>query len=85
MSTEYEQLLEDMLKERKAKLETLKSERKGKQKEMDGLQSEMGFIEVELSRYRHGLTLFRTKDIPKVGRWGKPEAEGHTAEEPESE
>lgn len=70
MVTEYEQLLSDMVKERKAKVEELRG-RKGKQKEVDSLLSEIGFIEVELQRYDRGLRLFRSKNLPKVGRWGK--------------
>jgi len=72
--TEYEQLLSDMLKERREKLESLKA-RKGKnQKKIEALVSEIGFVEVELERYQRGLTLFRSKGLPKVGRWGRSEA-----------
>jgi len=72
--TEYEQLLSDMLKERREKLESLKAGKGKNQKKIEALVSEIGFVEVELERYRRGLTLFRTKGLPKVGRWGKPEA-----------
>jgi hypothetical protein len=71
--TEYEQLLSDMVRERKAKVEELRGQ-KGRQKEIDALLSEIGFIEVELQRYDRGLRLFRSKNLPKVGRWGKPGA-----------
>ncbi len=73
MVTEYEQLLADMLKERREKLEALKAGKGKNQKRMEALQSEIGFMEVELERYQRGLTLFRSKGLPKVGRWGKPE------------
>jgi hypothetical protein len=71
--TEYEQLLSDMLKERREKLEKLKSGKGKNQKKIEALVSEIGFVEVELERYQRGLTLFRSKGLPKVGRWGKPE------------
>jgi hypothetical protein len=70
--TEYEQLLGEMVKERRAKLEALKA-RKGDKKKVDALLSEIAYVEEELERYRRGLTLFRSKNLPKVGRWGKPE------------
>jgi hypothetical protein len=70
--TEYEALLQQMLDERKGKLEGLKNQR-GKEKTIEELRSDMRFIEVELERYQKGLALFRTKSVPKVGRWGKPE------------
>ncbi len=73
MVTEYEQLLEDMLKERRQKLVALKAGKGKNQKMVETMQSEIGFIEVELERFRRGLTLFRSKGLPKVGRWGKPE------------
>jgi hypothetical protein len=69
--TEYEQLLGDMLKERRARLEELKA-RKGKSRQIETLMSEIGFLQAELERYQGGLTLFRSKRLPKVGRWGKP-------------
>jgi hypothetical protein len=28
-----------------------------------------------LERYQEGMALFRSKNLPKVGRWGKPETE----------
>jgi len=71
--TEYEQLLSDMLKDRREKLEKLKSGKGKNQKKIEALVSEIGFVEVELARYQRGLTLFRSKGLPKVGRWGKPE------------
>ena len=80
MVTEYEQLLSDMVKERKAKVEELKA-RKGRRKEIDALLSEIGFIEVELQRYDQGLRLFRSKNPPKVGRWGRPGVAGPAGDE----
>ena len=73
MVTEYEQLLTGMLTERREKLEALKAAKGKNKKKIDALISEIGFVEVELERYQRGLNLFRTKDPPKVGRWGKPE------------
>jgi hypothetical protein len=70
--TEYEALLKQMIDERKARLEGLRDQR-GKEKAVEELRSDMRFIEVELERYQKGLALFRTKSVPKVGRWGKPE------------
>jgi hypothetical protein len=71
--TEYEQLLTDMLKERRDKLEALKAGKGNSKKKIEALLSEIGYVEVELERYRRGMTLFRSKNLPKVGRWGKPE------------
>jgi hypothetical protein len=71
--TEYEQLLTGMLKERREKLEALGASKANKKK-VDSLVSEISYIEVELERYQRGMTLFRSKDLPKVGRWGKPES-----------
>jgi len=71
--TEYEQLLSSMLKERREKLEALKAGSGKSKKKIDALLSEIGYVEVELERYQRGMTLFRSKDLPKVGRWGKPE------------
>ena len=79
MTTEYEQLLAGMVSEKKAKMAELKG-KKGKEKELAALTSDVRFLEVELQRYQQGMALFRTKDVPKVGRWGKPETEGHKAE-----
>ena len=76
MTTEYEQLLTKMVDEKKAKIAELKG-KKGKDKEVAALTSDVRFLEVELQRYQQGLALFRTKEIPKVGRWGKPASEGH--------
>jgi hypothetical protein len=75
--TEYEQLLGEMLKERREKLEALKAGKGKNQRKIDAVLSEIGFVEGELESYRRGLTLFRTKELPKVGRWGKPEASQH--------
>jgi hypothetical protein len=72
--TEYEELLSGMLKDRREKLELLKATQgKKNKKQIDAVQSEISYIQVELERYQRGLKLFRTKDLPKVGRWGKPE------------
>jgi hypothetical protein len=76
--TEYEQLLGDMLKERRARLEELKAQKR-KGKKVESLLSEIGYVEAELKRYRSGLTLFRSNQLPKVGRWGKPEASSNPA------
>jgi len=76
--TEYEQLLSEMLKERREKLESLKAAKGKNQKKIEALESEIGFVEVELERYRRGLTLFRSKGLPKVGRWGRPDT-SHSA------
>ncbi len=72
--TEYEQLLTGMLKERREKLEALQAGKKGNKKQVDALLSEISYVQGELDRYQTGMTLFRTKELPKVGRWGKPEA-----------
>ena len=74
MTTEYEQLLAGMVGEKRAKVTELTG-RKGKEKEIGALMSDIRFLEVELQRYQQGMTLFRSKPLPKVGRWGKPEAE----------
>ena len=79
MTTEYEQLLSRMVDEKKAKL-TEVTGKKGKEKETASLMSDIRFLEVELQRYQQGMSLFRTKSLPKVGRWGKPETEGHAGE-----
>jgi len=71
--TEYEQLLSEMLKERREKLEKLQAAKGKNQKKVDVLLSEIGFVEGELERYQRGMTLFRSKGLPKVGRWGNPE------------
>ena len=42
--------------------------------------SDIRFLEVELQRYEQGMALFRSKGLPKVGRWGKPETEEKTEE-----
>jgi len=71
--TEYEELLTGMLIDRREKLEALKAAKGKNKKKIDALISEIAFVEVELERYQRGLRLFRSKDLPKVGRWGKPE------------
>ncbi|MGP8125277.1 MAG: hypothetical protein ACLQEQ_05320 [Nitrososphaerales archaeon] len=80
MTTEYEQLLSRMVSEKKAKVTELTG-REGKEKEIAALTSDIRFLEVELQRYQQGMTLFRSKLLPKVGRWGKPEVE-EVKEEP---
>jgi len=75
LTTEYEQLLAGMVNEKKAKIAEMKG-KKGKDKELAALSSDVRFLEVELQRYQQGMALFRTKGVPKVGRWGKPEEEG---------
>jgi len=74
MTTEYEQLLAKMVDEKKAKLTELTG-KKGKEKESAALMSDIRFLEVEFQRYQQGMALFRTRTLPKVGRWGKPETE----------
>ncbi len=74
MTTEYEQLLAGMVEEKKAELADLKGKR-GKEKELASLMSDVRFLEVELQRYQQGMVLFRSKSLPKVGRWGKAETE----------
>ena len=74
MTTEYEQLLSKMVEERKAKLAEVTG-KKGKEKESAALMSDIRFLDVELQRFQQGMALFRTKALPKVGRWGKAEAE----------
>jgi hypothetical protein len=74
LTTEYEQLLSAMIAEKKAKMAELK-EKPGKAKQIAGLQSDIRFLEVEIERYQQGMALFRSKNLPKVGRWGKPETE----------
>jgi hypothetical protein len=81
LSTEYEQLLTQLLNERRAKLAKLSSE-KGKEKQIDDVQGEIRYIELEIEHYQKGLALFRTGPVPKVGRWGKPEEEEHKAPAP---
>ena len=79
MTTEYEQLLARMLDEKRAKLAELTG-KKGAEKESASLASDIRFLEVELQRYQQGMALFRTKNLPRVGRWGTPEVEEHREE-----
>lgn len=79
MTTEYEQLLSRMVEEKKAKLAEITG-KKGREKESASLVSDIRFLEVELQRYQQGMALFRSKGLPKVGRWGKPETEEKTEE-----
>jgi len=74
MTTEYEQLLSKMVGDRKAKLAEVTG-KKGKEKESAALLSDIRFLEVELQRYQQGMALFRSKNLPKVGRWGREETE----------
>lgn len=74
MTTEYEQLLSRMVSERRARLAEVTG-KKGKEKESAALMSDIRFLEVELQRYQQGMALFRTKAVPKVGRWGREEKE----------
>jgi hypothetical protein len=80
LTTEYEQLLSKMVSDKKAKLAEVTG-KKGKDKESAALMSDIRFLEVELQRYQQGMALFRTKTLPKVGRWGKPEMEEKRKEE----
>jgi hypothetical protein len=79
LTTEYEQLLAKMLDEKRAKLAELTG-KKGAEKESALLASDIRFLEVELQRYQQGMALFRTKNLPRVGRWGTPEAAEHKEE-----
>jgi arginine utilization protein RocB len=79
MTTEYEQLLSRMIDEKKAKLAELTG-RKVKEKEVAAQMSDIRFLEVELQRYQQGMALFRSKTLPKVGRWGNSETEEKRAE-----
>jgi hypothetical protein len=74
LTTEYEQLLSRMLEEKRAKLAELTG-KKGTDKDSASVASDIKFLEVELQRYQQGMALFRTKNPPRVGRWGTPEAE----------
>ena len=74
MTTEYEQLLATMISDKKAKAAELTGKR-GREKELAAVTSDIRFIEVELQRYQQAMSLFRSKDIPRVGRWGQPETE----------
>jgi len=74
MTTEYEALLSKMVGDKKARLAEVTG-KKGKEKESAALMSDIRFLEVELQRYQQGMALFRTKSLPKVGRWGKEEIE----------
>jgi hypothetical protein len=78
LTTEYEQLLGRILEEKKAKLGKLNSEKRS-QKHVDEVLSEIRYVELEMEHYGNGLALFRSKSVPKVGRWGKPESEEHAA------
>ncbi len=73
MTTEYEELLSGMVRDKKAKVAELTG-KKGTEKQLASLASDIRFLEVELQRYQQGMALFRSKYIPKVGRWGQPEA-----------
>jgi hypothetical protein len=79
MTTEYEQLLSAMVSEKKAKVVELTG-KKGKEEKRNGLLSDIRFLEVELQRYQQAMALFRSKGLPRVGRWGKTETEEPKAE-----
>jgi hypothetical protein len=74
LTTEYEQMLSGMVSEKRAEVTRLTG-KQGKDKEIAALLSDIRFLEVELQRYQQGMKLFRTKPLPKVGRWGRPETE----------
>ncbi len=74
MTTEYEQLLSAMVSDKRARIAELTG-KPGKDKEIASLNSDIRFLEVEIQRYQQGMTLFRTKPLPRVGRWGKEETE----------
>ena len=73
MTTEYEQLLSGMVQDKKAKVAELTGKH-GKEKQLASLASDIRFLEVEIQRYQQAMSLFRSKSLPKVGRWGVPEA-----------
>jgi hypothetical protein len=78
LSTEYEQLLGRLIEEKKTRLEQLRSQ-KGKEKQIEEAFADIRYIEAEIEHYQRSLKLFRTKGVPKVGRWGRPEKEEHEA------
>ncbi|MDG6953624.1 MAG: hypothetical protein JRN16_00225 [Nitrososphaerota archaeon] len=80
MTTEYEQFISKMVEEKKAKLAELAG-KKGAEKATASLMADVRFLEVELQRYQQGMALFRTKGLPRVGRWGAPETEERKEEE----
>ena len=63
-----------MIEEKSAKLAELRG-KKGKERAISTLESDIAFLKVELGRYEQGMALFRSKTLPKVGRWGKPETD----------
>ncbi len=73
LTTEYEDMLRKLIDEKKARIAEF-ADRKAKKKSISNLTSDIRFLEVELYRYQQSMSLFRTKGLPKVGRWGKPEA-----------
>jgi hypothetical protein len=78
LTTEYEQLLGRILEEKKVELDKLRLENADKKKVNDIL-SDIRYVELEIEHYQNGLKIFRSKSVPKVGRWGKPETEEHAA------
>ena len=74
VTTEYERLLSGMINERKSRLAELTG-KQGTEKQAAAISSDIRFLEVELQRYQQGMTLFRSSQLPKVGRWGRPETE----------
>jgi len=78
LATEYEDLLKRMVEDKKTKAVEL-SGKKGMEKKLSAIASDIAFLESELRRYEQGMSLFRSRGLPKVGRWGKPESEeAHT-------
>jgi HPt (histidine-containing phosphotransfer) domain-containing protein len=75
LTSEYEELLRRLIDQREAQLNELSSKRGSNQK-LQILKSEINFLKGELQRYQQALAIFRTKGVPKVGRWGRPEVEG---------
>jgi hypothetical protein len=73
-------MLSKLVGEKKAMLAEVTG-KKGKEKASAALMSDIRFLEVELQRYQQGMALFRTKTLPKVGRWGKEETEEKKEEE----
>lgn len=72
LTSEYEQLLKRLIDEKKARIAEVSSKPRS-EKKVATLLSDVNFLEVELQRYQQSLAIFRTKGVPKVGRWGVPE------------
>ena len=82
VTTEYERLLSGMISEKRAKLAELTG-KQGTEKAVTAVATDIRFLEVELQRYQQGMKLFRSTQLPKVGRWGRPETEESTEEKGE--